>query len=133
MKNIAGVDRWRRQLERLPEAYRVEIDKTLEKSGQDMARAARALVPVDSGKLRGSIKVELEGARDGLGRAVKVSAGDDAAFYAIMVEHGTKEAPGHVATAPRPYFWPAFRLMRRLLKGRIKAASRRAIKKIRGG
>lgn len=119
-KNIKGADSLNRKFAALPKAYRETIDKTLEKAGAEMARTARALVPTKTGTLRDSIGHSTETASDGIGRAVKVFAGDDDAFYARIIE------------SKQPYFNPAFRLMRRLVKKRIKAASRRATRKIVG-
>lgn len=125
-KNISGGDRLARKLKALPKVYQETVDKTLEKSGAEMARSARALVPTRTGALKESIGHRVEASEDG-GRAVAVFAGDAAAFYARWVEFGTKA--GGMA---RPFFWPAYRLMRRLLKRRIRAASKRAVKKIAG-
>ncbi len=144
LKHIKGADRLSRKLAALPKAYQVTIDKTLEKAGAEMARAARALVPVKSGVLRDSIEHSTGQASDGVGRATFVMAGAETvrdafgrftnpdpeggerAYYARLVEFG------HGTVVPQPFFFPAFRLMRRLLKKRIKAATRRATRKIAG-
>lgn len=145
LKNIKGADRLKRQFGALPEIYLKTLDKTLMKSGEDMARTARALVPRRTGTLRESIEATVGPASDGVGRAAIVIAGVETtrdahgrftnpdpeggarAFYARWVEFGTK---GGVPA--RPFFFPAFRLMRRLLKRRIKAASKRAARKLAG-
>lgn len=144
-KHIKGADRLARKFAALPRAYQVTIDKTLEKAAAEMARAARALVPERTGVLKESIEHSTGPASDGVGRAAFVMAGAETvrdafgrftnpdpeggarAFYARFVEFGTSD--GRPA---RPFFWPAFRLMRRLLKKRLKAASRRATRKIAG-
>ncbi len=145
LKHIKGADRLARKFAALPKAYQQTIDKTLEKAAAEMARAARALVPEKTGTLKDSIEHSTGPASDGVGRAAFVMAGvessrdafgrftnpdpegGDRAFYARFVEFGTKDG-----SPARPFFWPAFRLMRRLIKKRIKAASRRATRKIAG-
>lgn len=54
----------------------------------------------------------------------RVTAGDDDAFYARMVEFGT---PRNTAS---PFFYPAYRALRRGLKARTSRATRKAIKKV---
>lgn len=105
----------------IPPAYREAVDKALVSSGKQMVRSARALVHVRTGATRASIGYRTEADREGRGRAVVVFAGDDSAWWARILEFDS------------PYFWPAFRIMRKALNRRIRSASRRAIKKIAGG
>jgi len=137
-------------MRRAPKIYAEIIDKTLAKSGKEMERSVRALVPVGrSGRLRNSVGSKIEAALDGVSRSVVIFAGDDDAFYSRFVEFGTQgsqkgervsrasgdRAAGrtHTGTKARPFFWPAYRIMRRLLKRRLKSASRRAARKVVGG
>ena len=150
MKNIKGFESWRRKMRKAPKIYAETIDKTLAKSGAEMARSVRALVPVGrSGRLRDSVGSRVEAALDGSSRSVVIFAGDDDAYYARFVEFGTqastkgqrvsrasgdrKAGRTHTGTTGRPFFWPAYRIMRRLLKRRLKSASRRAARKVVGG
>ena len=119
-RHIKGAGRLQRQLGQAPKIWRETLDKTLAKAGAEMARSARALVPVATGALKDSIGHRVTDSRDGFGRAVEVFAGDEAAFYARIVE------------GKQPYFNPAFQVTRRLIKKRILSASARAAKKIAG-
>jgi HK97 gp10 family phage protein len=81
------------------------------------------------------------------GLLYSVYAGDDAAFYARFVEFGT--APGtkgqrasgkrprkvmrtHPGTRAQPFFFPVIRARKKLAKGRVARAARKAMKEIAG-
>lgn len=56
-----------------------------------------------------------------------MTAGNKDVRYAHLVEYGTQEAQA------QPYFWPAFRLLRKKITARIKRAASTAVKKNWGG
>ena len=117
MKSVQGMASLSRKLKDLPGEYRAEIDKALDKSADDMVRTSSALAPEDSGALRKSIiKKPLSS-----GHAVEISAGGDEAYYAVIVEK------------KRPFFNPAYRLMKKRMLSRIKRATNKAAKGISGG
>lgn len=89
--NTAGLDRIRVGL---PEA----IERGVERSANFIADVARQLAPVDTGALRGSIRVE-DGAH-ALARRV-VAGGTDGVDYAAYVEYGTSRS------AAQPFMTPA--------------------------
>jgi HK97 gp10 family phage protein len=103
-------------------------------SAKEMVEKARALAPEVDGDLRRSIgytvgqyrpanaNVRGTTARGGE-NAVTVHAGDAKAFYADWIEFGTANS------GKRPYFYPAYRLLRRKIKGRISRAMTKAIKR----
>lgn len=110
-------------------------------SAEEMATLARSFVPVKSGTLRGSIQVE-PGHRPG---SYRVKAGGKATTrdgfdYALAVEFGSSqhtnagmfkgsENPG---ARRQPFFWVAYRLMKKRMKARNTRAINKAIKAAKG-
>jgi HK97 gp10 family phage protein len=104
-------------------------------SAKEMVEKARSLAPEVDGDLKRSINytvgqyrpsngnVRGTTARNGGKDAVTVHAGDEKAFYADWVEFGTANS------GKRPYFYPAYRLLRRKIKGRISRAMTKSIKR----
>ena len=84
---------------------------------------------------------------------VTIHAGDAKAFYAAFVEFGTTghkieaklapalhlygsgyvESVNHPGAAARPFFYPAWRLVKKKAKGRISRATNKAAKKVAAG
>jgi HK97 gp10 family phage protein len=127
------LERLKRRLEAIPKVVKEALGPALEKSGAELASRMQTLAPVDTGRLRNSIKVTLPGettppySQPGGSRTAKeneviVTAGDAKTRYAHLVEYGTTKAPAH------PYFWPAFRLTRDRIKRRLKRAVSKAVK-----
>lgn len=100
----------------MPIAARKAIADALEKGADEMVDGAKALAPVDEGHLRDSIRKE-PGAHE---LQVRVVAGDEAAFYAPMVEYGTTKQTA------RPFFWPTYRLLRKRIRNRVSRAVNKA-------
>src|SRR5690606_23454702 len=119
-RRVQGLDRLRRKLAKMPREAKAEIRRALTRSAEEMASTARILAPVDTGALKASIETaqgrhELE---------VVVRAGGGAAGLAHSVAYGYRSA------APRPCFWPAYRSLRKRLRGRINRAIRSAARKV---
>jgi HK97 gp10 family phage protein len=57
--------------------------------------------------------------------AVVVTVGNKDVRYAHLVEYGTSQAPA------QPYFWPAFRLLRKRIQNRVKRAIAKAVREAR--
>lgn len=126
---------------RLPEKLRANIRQALEQSAEEITASMRRFAPTskgpDSGTLRDSIGWTwgrppkgafvvgrvAQSAESGTG--ITIYAGSQKAFYARWQEFGTKRAPAH------PFFFPAYRLHRRKVKGRIMRAVNKAIKETR--
>ena len=119
-----GLDALKRKLAAMPAAAKKEIEKELDRSANDVAALARGLAPVEDGALKASIRVE-PGKHD---LARNIIAGDDKAFYARWVEHGHKDG-GTVVNA-RPFFFPAWRALRRSIKTRLGRAYSKAAKSV---
>ncbi len=99
-----------------PEAITAEIEKTamdrLESAGEMIATSARQKVPVDTGRLKDSIRVtRLKGDPK---MNIRVYAGNrlkGGPFYAHMVEYGT------VKMAAKPFLRPALNEIKGAVKG----------------
>lgn len=151
---MEGLDRLRKKLVRLPTLAREEISSAMEVGAQEMVDLAKSLVAVDRGDLRDSIGWTWGDAPKGsitLGRvrggkrsgdlAITIYAGNDKAFYARWVEFGTSahingglfagsDNPGSPA---QPFFYPAFRAVRKRIKGRVTRAITKSAKRAAAG
>jgi HK97 gp10 family phage protein len=119
-RKVLGLDQLKRKLAAMPIAARTEIRKALDVSAEEMAATARALAPVDTGALKASIE-KAEGRHD---LEVLVRAGGPATGLAVIVEYG------HDNAAARPFFWPAYRSLRRRIRSRLNRAIRSAARKV---
>jgi hypothetical protein len=118
-------------------------------AGQEMVQIARSYVPVDDGDLRESIVVtpggqmtpsysQPGGSQMVPEHAALVTAGNSKVRYPHLVEYGTRphaqggqfQGTQHPGTTARPYFWPAFRLIRRKMRTRISRAINKAVKSV---
>ena len=145
-----GVSRGRRQfllkLKRLKPEVRFEIEQATERNARAVAKLAKRYAEGSrqSGDLIRSIKADSKS--DGPALKWRVTAGDETAFYARMVEFGTapakrgqtvtnksgrsrKSARTHPGTSARPYFFPAYRALRKSLKTRLSRAFTKAKRK----
>lgn len=142
----------KRKLLAMPAAARRELHIALDAAAADMRDTARLLVPKRSGALFRSInytfgKYQVANAnvrgfssgRRGVLNAddlsVTIHAGDEHAYYAAFVEFGTAphKAKGRMrgtinpGTQAQPFFFPAWRLSKRRVRGRITRAYRKAV------
>ena len=135
MTKIKGLDALKRKLEALPKATRAEVRGVLEQSATEMVMLAKSLAPVDDGTLQMSIH-QRPGRHD---LAVEVAAGGEATTrevrsgsgvdydYSLAMEFGTSEV------AERPFFWPAYRAIKKRAKGRATRAIRKAARAAAAG
>lgn len=123
-------------------------DVALRQGAEEIVALQKRLAPVDDGDLQMSITYTAPGnltppysqpggqqmAREG---QYLITAGDTRVRYAHLVEWGTKsgwinggEYDGtiHPPLKPQPYFWPAWRSLRKRAKSRITRAINKAIK-----
>lgn len=131
-----------------PEAAKVVGEEAL-KAANEMVVTAKAYAPFDDGDLRDSIVVtpggqmtpaysQPGGSQMVPENAALVTAGNSAVRYPHLVEYGTRphinqgKFPGtqHPGTAAQPYFWPAFRMLRRRFRARMTRAINKSIKKV---
>jgi HK97 gp10 family phage protein len=125
-----------RKLATLPERAKARIAPALASAADEMVDLARRLAPKKTGRLRESIRKEQNGL------VTRVTAGGGEAFYARFVEFGTapRENKGmfagteHPGTLPQPFFFPAYRAMKKKAARQVKKAAREAAREVaRGG
>lgn len=115
MARSSQLDRFNRRMNAIPKAVRKAVEPALDKSADELVALQKQLAPVDQGDLRDSIE-KRPGAHD-LSRKV---ATDD--FKARWAEHGTTKQ------AAQPFFWPAYRLLRKRIDNRLKRAIKKAVR-----
>lgn len=108
-------DRMRRRFAAIPQAIRAELHRVTLQNATELRDAQTRIVPVDSGDLRDSHKIEDRS--DGVIVDVRVSAGDEKAFYARFVEFNQQ-----------PWFFPSYRALKRRMKSRRARAVNKAVK-----
>lgn len=152
---IQGRERLKRKLARIPKVARVEMRKALEQSAAEIAATARNFAPARTGALKRSIdytfgeyKPDNANVR-GVGGGdvgdpdltVAIHAGDKDAWYARFVEFGTaphaqpnnpRVGYSHPGATARPFFLPAWRLVRKRARTRISRATLKAARAVAG-
>lgn len=130
---MAGIKSFQRKMKAMPEAVRKALGPATAKGADEIATMAAHLAPKDEGDLSGSIVATREGQTtppysqpggaylvpDG---AAVVTAGNSDVRYPHLQEYGTRK---HAA---QPFFWPAYRMLRKRSASRIKRAMGKAIK-----
>jgi HK97 gp10 family phage protein len=127
---VRNKDRLFQALRKSVPAVDAELRTALAKAGDEFVNTASRLVPVDEGELRKSIEwkpTKATQADSSRSPAIVIQAGADQpgddAFYVRFVEFGTPETP------KQPFFFPAYRLVRRKIRGMLSRAMTKAIKK----
>lgn len=133
MARSAQLSRLSKKLEAMPERVRESVAPSLEKSGNELVGTMRRLAPEETGALERSITVTPGGqstppySQPGGSHmvpvgAVAITAGNAEVRYAHLQEYGTTDAPA------QPFFWPAYRLLRKRMLNRTKRALRKAVR-----
>ena len=132
---VQGLERLQKKLRRLPEQAKTDIRKALNQSADEMVDTARSLAPREDGTLQNSIQKE-DGRHE---LAIDVVAGGNATThevrngsgveydYALAQEFGTSKMK------PTPFFFPAYRVVRKRIKGRVSRATTKAAKQVASG
>lgn len=138
-----------RKLGQLAPATGKALAEANKQSADEMVSLARSFAPVRSGKLRDSIVATPAGGTPpahsqggGAGvvpeGAVAVSAGNSSVRYASHVEHGTSphdnegrfKGTQHPGAKRQPFFFPAYRLIRKKMRSRASRSINKAIKEV---
>jgi HK97 gp10 family phage protein len=144
---VEGLAKLNARLKAIPKAAKDAAIKVGVQSGNELAAMQKRLAPVEEGDLRDSIAVTPPGgttppySQPGGSRTARpmetiVTAGNNKVRTAHLVEFGTAPhinggwAAGtqHPGTAPQPFFWPAYRALRKRIKSRNSRAINKAIK-----
>lgn len=157
MSSNRDLQKLQRRLAAVPKEIRKAVRPIVDKSADDMVTMARRFAPRADGVLEASIKNE-PGAHElerlvvaggetttvaytgrgnyrrevtiGQGSNRGISKGGNAGVsydYALAQEYGTQDHP------PQPFFWPAYRLMRKTIRSRIRRAVGKAVKDFNNG
>lgn len=152
---VQGLGRLHKKLKRLPVLAEQEISKAMEQSANEIVALAKSLAPVESGDLQMSIswtwgdapkgsmvlgKVKSQGRGAG-NLQITIFAGGGDAFYARFIEFGTSshtngglfEGSEHPGTKAQPFFYPAYRAVRKRAKGRVTRAITKSAKRAAAG
>ena len=123
-------DRLFQRLRQTIPAMDKQIRDDLAASGDEMVAKVKSLVPRDKGDLEDSVEwkwTKATNAQSLRSPAIIVQEGadnaSDDAFYARWVEFGTPNTP------KQPHFFPAYRLLRRKIRGRISRGMTKVIKR----
>ncbi|KQU81285.1 hypothetical protein ASD00_35210 [Ensifer sp. Root31] len=135
MANDGGLSRIQQRLNAIPAKIKEAVYPEVLKAAEDVADDMRhiALQSKDTGELIESITVTPAGqttpaySQPGGATlvpegAAKVTVGNSDVRYPHLVEYGTTEVDA------QPFFWPAVRLNRKKVSGRINRAIRNAIR-----
>lgn len=134
---MAGIKSFQRKMREIPKSVRQSVAPATAKGADEIAALAAQLAPKDKGDLAGSIEVTRAGERtppysqpggsyvvpEG---AAAVTAGNTDVRYPHLQEFGTRH---HAA---QPFFWPAYRMLRKRTTDRIKRELTRAVKDVWG-
>ena len=110
---------------RIPQIATLLDDQLREAAEEALApvvAAAKSRVPVDSGKLRDSIHVEVEGDR------ARIVAGNTEAWYGHLVEFGSAEGgKGRGPIPPHPFLMPAWEANRLAVEKAVQTSLKRLV------
>ena len=149
--SLQNRDRLLRKLARIQGAPRAAMRQALEQNAAEITAMQKRLAPVASGDLRNSIgstfgkfraaNANVRGVAGGGGSdpdlSVTIHAGDAKAFYAAFLEFGASgpwqiggrfEGATHPGFSAQPFFYPAWRALKRRSKSRLTRAMRKSIK-----
>lgn len=144
MATFRGKDALLAKLRASVPAVETAATEVSKQTADEMVGLARSFVPVDTGKLRDSIHVE-PGDRPASFRVKaggptttrEVRSGSGKPYdYSVGVEFGTSQhtnagifaGSDNPGARRQPFFWPAYRLIRKRLRGRMSRALSKAIK-----
>lgn len=129
----AQLDRLRKRLDAIPKDVKEAVQPALVRSGDELSTRMKQLAPEDTGDLIASIAVtpagqqtppysQPGGSMTVPENAVAVTVGNTDVRYAHLQEYGTAHSPAH------PFFWPAYRLLKKRIGNRLKRAISKAVK-----
>lgn len=137
MAKIRNRQAVRAKLLALPEAIKESIRAPLEDGANSIVSLQKSLVPVNTGALKDSIGWAYGDVQSGLGGSkaapdangindlkISIYAADKQTFYGRFIEFGT------VKMRARPFFYPAYRALRKTISPKVARAVNAAIKKV---
>lgn len=149
MAEVLNADRLRRKIRAMPDKFKKAVLASQVQSAQELTSMQKRLAPQDKGALARSVRFEVDesllrvtvigGGTAATRREVRKGSGEFT-DEAILTEFGAKahKAGGKFkgakipAEPPRPWFFPAYRALKKRIKGRYSRAVNKAIKEIAG-
>lgn len=133
---MTGLKSFQKRMRAIPAEVRKSVEPALAQGAYEAAEMMEQLAPERTGDLVGSIQVTLAGQATPAysqpggatvvpSNAALVTVGNTDVRYAHLVEYGTSKTPA------QPFFWPAWRLVRKRAENRIKRAIAKAVKEAR--
>ena len=145
---IQGLRQLNRKMRAIPPAAKTAARKAVVEGAHRIAGLQQNLAPYDDGELHDSIHVtepgqttppysQPGGLRTANSEEAIVTAGNSKVRTAHLVEFGTAQHPQggmftgtmHPGTAPQPFFWPAYRALKKPVRSKITREINKAIKK----
>lgn len=118
-----GLERLKAKIAALPLVAKDEMKAALNVGADELVAMQQRLAPRDRGDLAQSIEKK-EGRHE---LAVIVQAGGPKAIHARWNEFGTVKMPA------QPFFFPAYRALRKRIRSRVNRASKKAAEKVAAG
>jgi HK97 gp10 family phage protein len=131
---IIGIEKMMRRLERIPDEVRRRTKAELMLGGREINMLQRSLVPKDDLTLASTIRSEplpdpqigvviLAGGEATTKPVRETEKGNSPEYdYALAQEFGTEEMPAN------PFFRPAIRVKKKLVRKRVRAAARKSLR-----
>ncbi len=135
MPSIQGLASVQAMLARLPDGLLEGIAPALDQSADELVTVIREFAPENDldpnpGDLKRSVRKEPGNSPSGIAVNVLADAqGQDGEAYPAHVEYGHKSKDGgHVA--PKPFFWPAYTVLKKRIRTRVSRAMSAVVRKI---
>lgn len=106
-------------------AAKAQMKANADQLVETQKRFADSVFADPTGALQGTIRHQDTSTSTRISR--RIFAGGPSAPYASYVEFGTKGGSAHPATQPKPYFWAAYRLLKRRMISRMTRSAKKAI------
>lgn len=121
----------KKRLARFPDVVRREVSASIEKNALEWVATSKAMAPKDKGALVASIR---HAATPTGGQIVE--AGGQTTYRAVRsgtsvaLDYAEEQEFGNEQTPPSPFFWSAYRLLKRKFKSRNSRAMSKAFKEL---
>lgn len=149
---VVGRERLAARMRQMPKRLQAEMQAGVVEGAEELAALQRSMAPKASGALARSIRVTgpsestpAYSQPGGGGRVMgplqaMVTAGDDDVRYPHLVEYGVAAhinkgqfaGTKHPGTTAQPFFWPAYRLLRKRIASRIRRGVSKALRREAG-